>query len=165
MMTSFSLHELGWADFQALCHTAAREILGQTVNGFLDNRDGGRDGAFIGTWAQAGQESFAGEFVFQAKHTSLVNSTLSLGGLSDEFDKAERLAAEGRCDVYVLMTNARVTGQSEQRITEDGEFQGSTHASGQNGRVTRARRPLEPTACHAIRSQRMNATSSMNACQ
>ncbi|MGL5828078.1 MAG: hypothetical protein ACRC0L_00740, partial [Angustibacter sp.] len=47
----------------------------------------------------------------------------------------------------------------------DGEFQGSTHASGQNGRVTRARRPLEPTACHAIRSQRMNATSSMNACQ
>ena len=119
MMTSFSLHELGWADFQALCHTAAREILGQTVNGFLDNRDGGRDGAFIGTWAQAGQESFAGEFVFQAKHSSLVNSALSLGGLSDEFDKAERLAAEGRCDVYVLMTNARVTGQSEQRITED----------------------------------------------
>lgn len=47
----------------------------------------------------------------------------------------------------------------------EGEFQGSTHASGQNGRVTRARRPLEPTACHAIRSQRMNATSSMNACQ
>jgi hypothetical protein len=51
------------------------------------------------------------------------------------------------------------------QLESDGEFQGSTHASGQNGRVTRARRPLEPTACHAIRSQRMNATSSMNACQ
>ena len=77
-------------------------------------------------------------------------------------------------NVTLSQTNARQCGVHHVaffadacRVPEsgDGEFQGSTHASGQNGRVTRARRPLEPTACHAIRSQRMNATSSMNACQ
>lgn len=41
----------------------------------------------------------------------------------------------------------------------------STHATGQDDRATRACRPLEPTARLAIRPQRINVTSPMNACQ
>lgn len=105
----FRLHELGWSDFQSLCHTITGEILGQTVVGYLDHADGGRDGAFRGVWQQQDGETFSGEFVIQAKHTTRPGATLGPAALADELDKAARLAASGRCDVYLLMTNARMT--------------------------------------------------------
>ncbi len=40
----YDLHNLGWSSFQQLCLTIAREVLGQTVESFLDSGDGGRDG-------------------------------------------------------------------------------------------------------------------------
>ncbi|MDE0665981.1 MAG: hypothetical protein OXH67_10345 [Acidimicrobiaceae bacterium] len=113
---SFALHELGWSDFQSLCGTVCREVLGQTVVGYLDHNDGGRDGAFVGVWKQCGGETFSGEFVIQAKHTTKPDATLGPADLADELEKAQRLAASGRCDVYVLMTNARITGQTEQKL-------------------------------------------------
>ena len=56
---------LGWKSFQQLCHTIVREILGQTVESFLDTNDGGRDGAFSGTWEQHGTEDLQVKFVIQ----------------------------------------------------------------------------------------------------
>ena len=112
----FRLHELGWSDFQSLCHTISREILGQTVVGYLDHADGGRDGAFTGVWKQQNGETFSGEFVIQAKHTTLPGTTLGPANLADELDKAARLAASGRCDVYLLMTNARMTHRTAERL-------------------------------------------------
>ena len=41
----YDLHNLGWHSFQQLCLTIARDILGQSVESFLDANDGGRDGA------------------------------------------------------------------------------------------------------------------------
>ena len=41
---------------------------------------------------------------------------MGLADLADELDKAERLARSGRCDVYLLMTNARMTGQTEEKV-------------------------------------------------
>ena len=113
---SFALHQLGWADFQSLCRTITREILGQTVVGYLDANDGGRDGAFSGTWTRTGNEELHGEFVIQAKHTTKPDSTLGPADFGDEIVKAERLAAAGRCDVYVLMTNARITGKTAETL-------------------------------------------------
>lgn len=46
----FDLHSLVWNSFQQLCLAICREVLGQTVESFLDTNDGGRDGAFAGTW-------------------------------------------------------------------------------------------------------------------
>lgn len=37
----YDLHNLGWSSFQQLCLTITREILGQTVESFLDSGDGG----------------------------------------------------------------------------------------------------------------------------
>ena len=116
---TFALHQMGWSDFQSLCNSITREILGQTVVSYLDSNDGGRDGAFTGSWNQKGGESFSGEFVIQAKHTTNTDTRLGPADFGDELDKAERLASLGRCDVYLLMTNARITGRTEEMLHAD----------------------------------------------
>ena len=68
----YELHNLGWNSFQQLCLTIVREVLGQTVQSFLDSGDGGRDGAFTGTWQRNEQEDLAGRFVIQCKFTMIV---------------------------------------------------------------------------------------------
>jgi hypothetical protein len=47
---TYELHSLGWKAFQQLCVSVAAEVWGQTVQGFFDSHDGGRDRAFYGTW-------------------------------------------------------------------------------------------------------------------
>jgi hypothetical protein len=46
----YALHRLGWNSFQQLCQTICREVLGQTVESFLDSNDAGKDGADAGAW-------------------------------------------------------------------------------------------------------------------
>src|SRR5689334_18973448 len=106
----YDLHNLGWNSFQQLCLTITREILGQTVESFLDSGDGGRDGAFTGQWMRSGQEDLSGVFVIQCKSTSKSNYSLRISDLSDEVEKAKKLVAQGLCDSYVLMTNAGLSG-------------------------------------------------------
>lgn len=112
----YDLHNLGWSSFQQLCLTIARESLGQTVESFLDSNDGGRDGAFTGTWKPTGEEALTGHFVIQCKFTSRSGYVLQLSDLTDEAAKAKRLVAMGRCDSYVLMTNAGLTGTRAEEI-------------------------------------------------
>jgi hypothetical protein len=69
-MTMFALHSLGWNSFQHLCLTITREVLGQTVGSFLDSADGGRDGAFVGSWKPKGRAQLSGQFVVQCKFTA-----------------------------------------------------------------------------------------------
>ena len=106
----YDLHKLGWNSFQQLCLTITREILGQTVELFLDSKDGGRDGAFTGQWRPSSQEHMVGRFVIQCKFTSKADYLLVPSDLSDEIVKAKRLVEEGRCNNYLLMTNAGLTG-------------------------------------------------------
>ena len=114
----YNLYNLGWHSFQQLCHTITREILGQTVEAFLDSHDGGRDGAFTGQWVVSGTETLRGPFVIQCKFTSRANYSLRQSDLTDEIDKAARLVARGSCRSYVLMTNAGVSGTQAIEITE-----------------------------------------------
>lgn len=112
----YNLHFLGWKDFQNLCHTVLREVLGQTVERFLDSKDGGRDGGFAGSWKQSGAEDLSGKYVVQCKHTSKANSSLTVSVLADEFEKAKRLVKAGLCDSYVLMTNHNISGGVDKEI-------------------------------------------------
>jgi len=68
----FDLHKLGWSSFRQLCLTVTREVLGQTVESFLDSRDGGRDGAFSGTWKRSDQDDLHGRFVIQCGSSGFV---------------------------------------------------------------------------------------------
>ena len=110
------LHNLGWHSFQQLCLTIARDILGQSVESFLDSNDGGRDGAFAGSWNPTGKENISGHFVIQCKFTSRANHQLRPSDLSDELAKTTRLVREGRCDCYVLLTNAGMSGRQAEKI-------------------------------------------------
>ena len=113
---TYELHTLGWKAFQSLCQTITRDIWGQTIQTFFDSRDGGRDGAFHGTWHRAESESFTGTFTVQCKFTSSTEKAIHLTDLTDEIKKVTRLAARGLANNYILFTNARLTGENDEAI-------------------------------------------------
>ncbi|GIL24487.1 MAG: hypothetical protein BroJett042_30000 [Bacteroidota bacterium] len=112
----YDLHSLGWYGFQELCLTVTREVFGQTVTAFLSSHDGGRDGSFTGEWQNNNGETWRGKFVFQCKYSNRPHYNLKLSDLSDELPKADRLAKQGLCNIYVLITNAGVSGSLEEKI-------------------------------------------------
>lgn len=119
----FALHTLGWRAFQDLCAAVLREVWAQSVHTFADSNDGGRDGAFYGTWQQPPdplgvQDVPDGPFVLQCKHTKKADTTLTPSELDDEFAKVQTLVERGLCGSYVLLTNARVSGTSGAAIRQ-----------------------------------------------
>ncbi|MDE2107536.1 MAG: hypothetical protein KGL39_60645, partial [Patescibacteria group bacterium] len=112
----YDLHRLGWNSFQQLCQTICREVLGQTVESYLDSNDAGKDGAFSGTWTPMPGEVYSGHFVIQCKFTADAGHNLSPSDIKDEVEKVRRLVAAGQCDIYVLMTNAGVSGTQTAKI-------------------------------------------------
>jgi len=112
----YDLHNLGWNSFQQLCLTITREVLGQTIESFLDSNDGGRDGAFIGQWNPTGHENLNGRFAIQCKFSSRINYNLRPSDLSDEVAKVRKLVERGLCDSYLLMTNAGLSGDHARKI-------------------------------------------------
>ena len=120
---TFELHTLGWRAFQDLCGAVVRTVWGQSAQAFADSNDAGRDGAFYGVWRDPPEsmglhDLLRGPFVLQCKHTKKAGSTLSPGDLVGEFYKVPSLVECGLCRSYVLMTNARVTGNSEEKILD-----------------------------------------------
>jgi len=113
---TYELHSLGWKAFQQLCVSVAAEVWGQTVQGFLDSQDGGRDGAFYGTWTSSKGETFAGSFTVQCKFSQKPGRTLTLARVAEEREKAERLAARGLADNYFLFTNMQLMGGADETI-------------------------------------------------
>jgi energy-coupling factor transporter ATP-binding protein EcfA2 len=114
----FNFHTLGWHSFQQLCLSVSRVVLGQTVQSFLDTNDGGRDGAFSGTWTKKNGESLSGRFVIQCKFTNRVGYSLTPSDVIDEVSKVKRLVSKDECDVYVLMTNAGISAQTDLKLRE-----------------------------------------------
>lgn len=115
----YDLHQLGWHSFQQLCLSVTTEVLGQTVETYLDGNDGGRDGAFQGIWKTQEGQTLAGQFVIQCKFTARRGHNLTRSDIADELGKAEKLVERGLCDVYLLMTNAGITGFSSAKIREE----------------------------------------------
>lgn len=113
---SYELHTLGWKAFQDLCATVLTEVLGQTIEQFLSTHDGGRDGAFFGSWSDVTPGGVKGSYTVQCKHTSVPTNNLSASDLEDELGKAHILAEKGLADNYLLMTNCGVSGTSEEAI-------------------------------------------------
>ena len=67
---SYELNTLGWKAFQDLCLTIASDVFGQSVQAFSPVKDGGRDGAFHGTWKENSDINISGASVIQCKYTS-----------------------------------------------------------------------------------------------
>lgn len=118
MSTKYDLYNLGWHSFQQLCLTIAREIFGQTVQSFLDSSDAGQDGAFTGVWHASPAQELSGRFVIQCKFTSKRDKNITVTDLTDELTKAKRLVDKRRCDCYILLTNAGLSGSVEIEIAQ-----------------------------------------------
>ena len=116
MTPSFDFHLLGWKSFQDLCGVVLAEVLGQTYQIFSPGKDGGRDGAFRGNWKIQGKGNIKGNFTVQCKHTQNVNKELTVSSLKDEEKKAKELFKKGLADIYILITNHKVSGVKEEKI-------------------------------------------------
>jgi len=125
-LLDYQLHTLGWRAFQDLCAVVLQRVLGQSFHAFADSNDAGRDGAFYGAWAGPGDAPdprlatvTAGRAtVAQCKFSGQASGTLTPSMLADEVGKIARLHRRGLCDAYLLMTNLRVSGQTEAWIAE-----------------------------------------------
>tara|TARA_E500000318_G_scaffold107170_1_gene116119 strand:- start:8468 stop:10750 length:2283 start_codon:yes stop_codon:yes gene_type:complete len=115
---TYELHSLGWKAFQQLSVSVVSEVWGQVVQGFFDSHDGGRDGAFYGTWQSKSGELFAGSFTVQCKFSQKSDLILKQDDLKDELEKAARLADRGLSDNYILFTNMRLTGRNDEKIAK-----------------------------------------------
>ena len=121
---SFDLHKLGWKAFEDLVACIFRDVMGQTFQSFPEGTDGGRDGAFHGEWSPQSGETMSGSFTVQCKHTSNSGKLLPKAVVNGELPKVTRLATQELTDVYILVTNHRVTAkrtaQTEKAFMESG---------------------------------------------
>ena len=108
---SFDLHKLGWKAFEDLVICILKDVMGQTFQSFADGVDGGRDGAFHGKWSPSNGENLVGTFTVQCKHTSQPEKSLPFSIINEEFPKLNRLAAQGFCDNYILVTNYNISAE------------------------------------------------------
>jgi hypothetical protein len=111
---SYNLSQLGWKAFQDLACAVAAEALQRPVQTFLGSKDGGRDGAFLGTWN--GPNGTTAKSTIQCKFFGKPDATLTLSALKEELPKATKLAAQGLADDYIIITNGGVSGESDQQI-------------------------------------------------
>ena len=111
---SYDLSQLGWKAFQDLACAVVAEVLHRPVQTFLGSNDGGRDGAFIGTWD--GQDGPPAKSTIQCKFVGKPGANLTLAGLQEELPKAAKLAADGLADDYIILTNAGVSGEADKEI-------------------------------------------------
>lgn len=111
---SYNLSQLGWKAFQDLAAAIAAEVLKRPVQTFLGSNDGGRDAAFVGRWDGPGD--VPGKSTIQCKFLGKPGANLTLSNLEAELPKAEKLAAKGLADDYVVLTNAGVSGAADAEI-------------------------------------------------
>lgn len=111
---AFDLTRLGWKAFQDLAAAVAVEILKRPVQTFLGSKDGGRDGAFLGTWTRDDGEPV--KSTLQCKFMGKPGANLTLASLKTELPKAAQLVKDGLAEDYVILTNAGVSGEADKEI-------------------------------------------------
>jgi len=100
-----------------MCRQILRVVLGETVVGFGGGGDGGRDGFYTGVPAGALKEQYGpSTFIVQCKHTSQKASSLVLSTIAPELPKLRALAAQHKPVTYIVLTNRRLTAESETEI-------------------------------------------------
>ncbi|WP_176039869.1 hypothetical protein [Burkholderia stabilis] len=116
MAINYPFHTLGWKAFQDLCLAVAQECLQRPIQRFLPSHDGGRDGAFVGTWSEGTQSTSS---TIQCKFTSIQDNNLTLSKLSDEIEKVKKLSIEGLAEDYIIITNHSISGATEATIISE----------------------------------------------
>src|SRR5690606_27151327 len=97
-----------------LAAAVVAELLKRPVQTFLGSNGGGRDAAFLGRWEDPDGSTV--KSTIQCKFIGKPGANLGLSDLKDELPKAEKLAADGLADDYVILTNAGISGEADAQI-------------------------------------------------
>lgn len=125
----FDLHKLGWKAFEDLVTSILRDTMGPTFQVFADGVDGGRDGAFVGTWKPSKDDApLSGKFAVQCKHTGKAGKKLPDSVVSEELPKVTLLASQGLADIYLFFTNYSLTAGAAKKAEEKFEQAGAKRA-------------------------------------
>jgi hypothetical protein len=110
-MPNYDLNRLGANEFERLCQSLLKEIIGGGVTIFGDGPDGAREATFTGKAPYPSQiEAWGGKWIFQAKFHNTQMARLDearqqvLADLKAELHKVVNKYAY-QCDNYILITN------------------------------------------------------------
>lgn len=118
----YRLHELSWQEFEHLCTQLCLSWLGEGFTPFAAGPDGGRDGKFEGEANCFPSEAtpLVGKVVLQAKHTASPGASCSDPEferlLRGEEEKIVRLINAGLCQHYLVFTNRKYTGGTDEKL-------------------------------------------------
>jgi hypothetical protein len=118
----FNFHDLDDQEFESLATQICMEILGMGTVVFTKGRDGGKDGRFTGIANNFPSEKspVSGNFIVQAKHTANPYESCSDSAfksiIKKEIPRIENLVKEKELDYYLLFTNRRLTGGTDNKI-------------------------------------------------
>jgi hypothetical protein len=128
----FIYEDLSPRQFEDLVILICQRLLGISVQGFAEGRDGGRDAKFIGTaelWPSTAAP-WEGTTIIQAKHTNGHNRHFAEtdffnpsepkpnSAIGKEIPRIIKLRKSGELDHYALFANRRLTGGVEAKIVE-----------------------------------------------
>ena len=122
----YRLELLSEDNFEALVNALCGTILGTGVISFSKGPDGGKDGCFEGTANNfpSSTSPWSGRFVIQAKHSTSPVATCSENSfhgnqtslINAEIKKIKDLYDANEIDNYMLFTNRKLSGGTEQEI-------------------------------------------------
>lgn len=116
--------------FEQLVVAVGQRLFGAGLMGFSPGKDGGRDAKFRGTAENypSAAQPWTGCTIIQAKHTNGVNASFSdsqvvsadqtTGLILNEMPKIKALFDSGECQNYLLISNRKLSGITEQKITK-----------------------------------------------
>ena len=116
--------------FEDVVVALGHRLFGVGLNGFSTGPDGGRDAKFKGIAQEypSTASPWKGCTIIQAKHTSAINASFSdktvfndkkkTGLIVDELPRLKALVDSGEAQNYLLISNRKLTGIAEERITK-----------------------------------------------
>lgn len=124
----YAYEDLSSEQFEKLIVFLCQKLLGISVQGFSQGRDGGRDAKFVGTAELHPSKTapWVGTTIIQAKHTNGYNRdflesdffspTRQTTVLGEEIPRIKKLRKEQQLDHYMLFANRRLAGNAETKI-------------------------------------------------
>ena len=130
MARDYFLYHLNDTEFEDLVAIICQQWLGNGITPFAKGKDGGRDAKFKGKAQNypAHTEPWAGNIVVQAKHTAKPDASCSENSFKkyfqknktdSELPKIERLINDGLLDFYLVFTNRKLTGGTDEKILKE----------------------------------------------
>lgn len=123
-MRGFPLYDLYWQEFEKLVILICERILGIGTFNFSTGSDQGSDGKFNGKAQNFPSQTgpWNGKFIIQAKHTKKLNAKCSDSEfkriLEGEVKSLKKLVALNQLDYYLLFTNRKLSGITDEKITD-----------------------------------------------